>query len=130
MTDLLCCIAAIGVHLGSVHEGPQPVENLNPVNPGAYLQLRSGWVAGAYYNSVRRASVYAGYQLQAPAWGPVQAAVTLGVITGYQGRPLPALVPSVYVGLGQDGWGVRVSYIPKVQATKVHTVHFALERRF
>ena len=128
MTDLFCCIAAVGLHLGSAHVGHQPVDNLNPVNPGVYVELRSGWTAGAYYNSVRRTSVYAGYQWLGPAWGPVRPAVTLGAITGYPGGPLLAVVPSAYVDLG--GWGARLSYIPKVQATKVHTLHLALERRF
>jgi hypothetical protein len=127
MSGLLCCIAAIGLHVGSAHFDSD-IEGLNPVNPGIYVELDNGWLAGGYYNSLRRTSLYAGYQFKGPFIGPVQPALTVGVITGYPGGAMPAVVPSAYIDLGDVG--LRLSYIPKVNVTKVHTLHLAIEKRF
>lgn len=96
-------------------------------NPGVGFRHRSGWVAGAYANSVGRPTVYAGY---APQWGRWGLAFLLA--TGYQRDPgqherrnlldgrrvSPLLVPSVTLGV------VRLS------APNLQGVHLSLDFHF
>ena len=118
--ELLCCIAAIGIHLGSYHINNQTGQELNGISPGVYVELNNGIVVGDYYNSLKRNSVYSGYKLE----GLYNTSVIVGAITGYADKPVLAVIPSVT-------WGpVRLSYIPKVSLTKVHTFHISIEKRF
>ena len=120
MIDLVCCIAAIGIHIGSYHVNNQTGQELNNINPGAYVELTNGVVLGSYYNSLRRNSEYVGFKVE----GPYHTSVIVGAITGYSDKPILAIIPSV-------NWGpVRLSYIPKVSLTKVHTFHISIEKRF
>lgn len=128
MLDLLCCIAAVGLHLGSGHFTNETGEQLNNMNPGGYVEFKGGLVVGGYHNSIRRNSYYAGYNHRFPSWGPVTPSVMGGVITGYYKTPTLALVPSL--SLAVAGAELRLSYIPKVSLTKVHTLHLSIERRF
>lgn len=128
MSDLLCCIAAIGLHLGSAHIDPTPGLELNNRNPGVHIELQNGLTAGTYYNSIRRQSVYAGYSMNLPKVGPIEPAIFFGGITGYTNGLWAAIVPSAYLPLGD--FGLRLAYIPKVTATKVHTIHLMIEHRF
>lgn len=112
-------IKTVGVHIGSVH---LPAQDFNNANPGLYLRTESGLTAGAYYNSERRMSAYAGYTQE---WGPV--GVTVGVITGYKrAAVLPMLVPSVRLGR-IDQVTFRLAYLPKLEKGGSHVVHLMAE---
>lgn len=108
-------VAVIGLHLGSAHV---PAGDYNDFNPGAYVANAEGYVAGGYYNSQQRLSLYAGRTL--PIYGPVS--VTLGAVTGYDYGPVaPLVAPSVTLG----GW--RLTIIPKTPVTDAAVAHLSFE---
>jgi hypothetical protein len=135
----------VGLHLGSVHLPSYSWQN--DVNPGAYIRI-DGWTAGAYYNTYKRPSVYAGYTF---VNGPFS--VTVGAVSGYRikqhagacmdgtygttaqpcnegavhGALAPLVVPSV---LFFDN--VRVSLLPGVPGNKQSytAVHLSIEKSF
>lgn len=114
---LACACASadtVGLHLGSYHPG-RP--DLNPINPGAYVRTDKGWTAGAYVNSIKRISAYAGR-----TFSKGRFSVTVGAITGYEG-PLvqPLVVPSIYLGKG-----FRVVYVPQFEKA-AQTIHLTYE---
>lgn len=113
-------VAAYGLHIGSHHF---PAYQYNNVNPGGYVRMSSGMTYGAYYNSERKFSVYAGYTMD---WGPFS--LTAGLITGYQGKAVvPMLVPTVRLGKIQNTT-VRVAFMPKASKDlPAHAVHLMLE---
>lgn len=104
------CIAAfdakaqtVGVHLATWHD----TGGLNGVNHGAYIRTERGLTAGAYRNSERHNSAYAGYTVSHPhAWGDYS--MTLGLVTGYEAGTLPLALPSVRLGY------VRLTVLPRV----------------
>ena len=104
----------LGVHIGSHHF---PSKDFNNVNPGLYYVADNGATVGTYYNSERKQSVYAGYTTEF-GWLRVQ----VGVITGYQGRVLPLVAPSV--GLGH---GFRLTALPKVERSGASVIHLSWE---
>ena len=108
-------VKAVGIHLGSHHF---PARDFNNFNPGAYVRWSNGITAGAYYNSERRTSVYAGYTYD---WGPV--AVTVGAITGYKNdKEMPMVVPSIRLGvIGQTTFSL--AYVPRTGRNSAHAVH-------
>lgn len=110
----------IGLHLGSVHSTPGWCN----YNPGVYMRTDAGLTLGTYRNSECRTSAYAGWTLEARR-GKLSAAVTMGAVTGYAARPVqPLLVPSVKVA------ALRLSYIPKINRSGAHALHFSFERDF
>lgn len=112
-------IEAYGLHIGSHHA---PARDFNNWNPGAYVRWTNGATVGAYYNSERRMSAYAGYTHQ---WGAF--AVTLGAITGYERRAvLPLLVPSVRLGsVGPASF--RLAVMPKIEKRGATVLHLMME---
>lgn len=114
----------IGLHLGSKHSAA----GYNNVNPGLYLRSADGWTAGAYRNSVRRTSVYAGWTGGIDITSGVRAEVTAGFITGYPvAAVLPMAVPSLRVSL-TDEVAARVIFIPSISPKfGAHVVSFAIE---
>lgn len=101
---ITCTALVIGMHIGTYHFDRKA--NFNEANPGIYANC-DNIVAGVYYNSLRKASGYAGYTFHL---GPVD--VMVGAATGYENQhgngPLaPMIIPSVK--LGQH---VRVNLIP------------------
>jgi hypothetical protein len=123
MSTLLCCIAAVGLHLASHHSLP----GYNNSNPGVYVKTTEGYTAGTYYNSERRQTFYLGRTFEAQLVPWLSAGVTVGAITGYRPSPvLPMAIPSVRVPLAGDV-SARVAYVPPIEKKGVSTVHFALE---
>lgn len=113
----------IGAHVGSWHSEP----GFNNVNPGAYYRDDSGATIGAYRNSIRRVSTYAGWTWSKPITQGVQASVTAGVITGYDGGVMPMAIPSLRVEVGEH-LAVRTIVIPKIDPKQgTHVVHLAVE---
>lgn len=112
-------IEAIGLHIGSHHA---PARDFNNFNPGAYVRWTNGATLGAYYNSERHRSTYAGYTHQ---WGAF--AVTAGLITGYERRAvLPLLVPSVRLGaIGPASF--RLVVMPKIEKRGATVFHLMME---
>lgn len=115
---LLCCATAqaesYGLHLGSYHTEA----GHNNINPGAYVRTSSDtWQAGAYYNSLSRATVYGMGNVSA-----LGVTASLGVATGYK-KPI---VPMVALSYRVDHW--RLSYVPKFSdLNKGHVLHLSYE---
>ena len=82
--------ATFGVHAGSVHVPSGAYQN--NFNPGMYLRTDDGVTVGAYYNTLRRVSFYAGYTVE---YGPV--GLLGGLVTGYQ----PKLIDGLSYGQGK-----------------------------
>ena len=109
----------LGAHLASLHF---PQNDFNNFNPGIYYRSDGGWTAGAYRNSLRRGSVYAGYTWEFGRFG-----LTGGGITGYGHGVQPLLVPSVVL-FTHDGVAARVAYIPRVEKRiGSHVLHLMIE---
>lgn len=115
---------AVGLHLGSQH---YPAKGQNNVNPGLYVRSADGWTAGAYHNSHRKLSAYAGRTWDRDFYG-IRPAVTLGVITGYRHAVLPMLIPSVATP-AIDGWRGRLTYVPRFEKNST-VLHLSIERGF
>lgn len=97
---ITCAALAIGLNISTYHFDRSA--NFQEFNPGGYA-VCDGWVAGVYYNSIRRGSVHVGRVFQL---GSVDVAV--GLVTGYYPsiRPVPVAVPSMRFG------NVRLAVIP------------------
>ena len=74
----------LGIHTISYHNSG----NYNDLTPGIYVE-RNHYVMGAYHNSIRQTSVYAGYTWSWPLPdNPLFQAVSFtgGLVTGYRHR--------------------------------------------
>jgi hypothetical protein len=129
MSKILAALAALltfsvqadtlGLHVGSWHDRP----GFNNVNPGLYW-VHGGAVVGAYRNSERGNSAYAGRVFES---GPFS--LVAGVVVGYKRRPvMPMLLPSVRVG--NDDLAARISVIPAVEKKGTTVLHLSLETKF
>ena len=130
LLSAVCCASAwgadadapkdtLGFHLFSQH---LPAADYNNINPGIYYRLAEGPVAGLYRNSVRRASIYAGYTWQ---WGRFD--LTTGAVTGYTNGVQLLLVPSMGL-FTVNGVTARLAFIPRVEKRiGSHVLHFAVE---
>lgn len=130
----------VGLHIASAHPGSDlPVNN---VNPGVFAVNSDNWVAGAYFNSLRRPTVYGGKRLTT---GPFS--LTLGLATGYDkaagpcrfglhdlpgnpcmhgegGAVIPFASPSI-------AWhGHRLSFLPGALAGRSNVFHYSYEWSF
>ena len=116
----------LGLHLATVHVTPGSGVPERWANPGAYVQWANGLTAGAYRNSQGRLGAYAGrtFTTADGRW-----ALTVGAVTGYTRAPvLPMVVPSVRLG-ERDGWGLRLSLLPKVSGAGLAGVHLSVDWR-
>jgi hypothetical protein len=115
----------VGAHLATAHLGDHgaPREGWQNVNPGLYVRLANGITAGAYWNSERRTSAYAGWTL---ATSDDRWALTVGAVTGYGGVK-PLLAPSVRIGLTK-AVSVRLTLLAAPKASPA--IHVSAERRF
>lgn len=117
-------IAAIGLHLASMHPGA--TRDFNDTNPGLYVRTECGITVGAYHNSLSRVSVHASYSTDIRG---TPLFVTAGAVTGYRLPVSPLVMAGVRQNIGP--LTVRVGYLPKVQkVNNSHVVHFMIERRF
>lgn len=114
----------IGLHLGSQH---YPQRGQNNVNPGLYVRSAGGWTAGAYHNSHRKLSTYAGRTWDRDFFG-MRPAITAGLITGYGHAVLPMAIPSIATP-DVDGWRARLAYVPKFEKS-ANVVHVSIEKQF
>ena len=136
----------VGVHTYTHHFDSH--NRLNERNWGLYVRT-DAWEAGAYRNSFRRNTVYAG---KVWSYGPVS--LTLGAAYGYQrkwrdcngadyGHPeweecrkadtkvktalMPFVAPSVAIPVGE--YAVRLTAVPNL-GEKPALVHLSFERTF
>lgn len=136
MIDLLTGLV-IGLNVASVHV--PAIDGQNNVNPGIYVRHESGWGGGAFRNTLKRTSVWAGYTFTHEPFS-----LTVGGITGYKWERITehevkgfskhavtlmvtpsAALPEVF------GVVPRVSYMPKLgEATRSNTFHLSIERAF
>lgn len=118
------------VHLGSTHHPSLTSEGqpYNNRNPGIGYKSDSQWLFGAYHNSYRKTTVYAGRVWEWPV-GPVRAGVVAFLATGYQdvtgkwASPLGAA--TLYVPLSNKV-GLRFMAIPRVNSETSTVAHVAL----
>ena len=110
----------IGVHVASMHF---PERDFNNFNPGLYYRSDLGWTAGAYRNSLRQVSAYAGYTWERGVFG-----LTAGAVSGYAGNSVqPLLVPSMSV-FAVHGATARLAFIPRVEKRiGSHVLHLMME---
>jgi hypothetical protein len=121
---------AIGVHVASFHTeriDETSGKPWNNANVGVYAKW-DRWVGGAYYNSIRQTSVYAGYAY--PLFDNLD--IVVGVVTGYDGPGysakaiMPMVIPSAHFAITPD-ISVRVNLALGVQKGAATAVNFALE---
>jgi hypothetical protein len=109
--------ATLGAHIATAHI---PRGEFNNINPGVYARFDGGLTVGAYRNSFRRTSIYAGKTWESGAlMAGARVALTAGVISGYE-HPL-LLVPSLAIG------HVRLAYVPPAEKAGSHALHLMLE---
>ena len=136
LTAFISCsgyAATFGVHIGSTHYPGGSYQN--NFNPGVYVRTDDGITVGTYYNTLRRASVYAGYTYE---YGPF--GLLGGVVTGYQ----PKLIDGVSYGQGKaltpmlalslqlptlGGFKPMVMLVPPFKSSPA-VLHLAFEHRF
>ena len=123
-------IDTMGVHLGSIHSNNyDPVANRawNNYNPGVYFR-HENWVAGTYFNSIRKQSFYAGYVYGLTS----NIDIVFGAVSGYNGpgyraKPvMPMVVPSFHFPL-TDAVSARINLAVGVGKGSATAVNFALE---
>jgi hypothetical protein len=125
-----CTIAAIGLHVASLHV---PGRHFEDITPGVYVRTDCNVQIGAFRNSVDNLAVYAAYTIDGKEDdGPVLSHLwaAAGVTTGYP-RNYPHVRPLLIAGLKTDVAGVtfRLGYIPR-GAVSSHTFHLMLEKAF
>lgn len=118
------------VHLGSTHQPSvtskgQPYNNSNP---GLGYVSDSGVLVGAYHNSYRKTTVYAGKTWQWPV-GPVRVGVVAFLATGYKdvtgNWASPLAAATLYVPLSEKV-GLRFMAIPRINSETATVAHVAL----
>ena len=108
----------VGLHLGSWHSAP----GFNNVNPGLYLRTADGWTLGAYRNSYRVTTAYAGRTWETAGDG-LRVSVTAGLATGYAHPWLVA--PSASIPLGPVR--ARIVVIPGIGQGQASAAHLTVE---
>lgn len=131
MTGILCCVAAVGLHLGSQHFAPLPNQpEFNNRNPGLYVLFDNRVAVGTFYNSLRRQSAYVGYNVPLATYGPIKFGILVGGITGYPlAKVAPLVLPSARFALAHNV-RLRVGFLPRTKVTGAYVAHFMAEYRF
>jgi hypothetical protein len=110
----------VGAHVGTWHDKP----GFNNVNPGAYV-VHDGWTAGAYRNSERGTSAYAGHTFETD---DRRFALLVGAVIGYRNAPIKAMaLPSLRIG--SDDLAARLTFVPRAEKGGTNAVHFSIEVR-
>ena len=125
--------ATFGLHLGGIHFPNASYQN--NMNPGMYVRTDDGFTLGAYYNTLRRTSIYAGYTYELGPFGLMG-----GVITGYK----PKMIEGVTYGQGKTltpiaalslrlprfyGFAPMLMLVPPFKSSPA-VFHLAFEHRF
>ncbi len=113
----------MGMHAASRHFPAHSWQSDD--NGGLYLRQSSGLTVGAYRNSLRRATVYAGWTWSDLA-GPVD--LTVAAATGYRVAPLVPML-AVSLELAPRTWS-QVPRLSLSRGTDSWVAHLSIEARF
>lgn len=131
MNEFFCCIAAIGMHIGSAHIDPAPwlVERgINNFNPGLMVEFKSGATAGAYFSTMNGVSFYGGYTRHFARDWKIHPVVSVGAVT-YGAKTYAAGTIGLQ-GNVWEKWDARLVYVPKVEVSRAHVFHLIAVRNF
>lgn len=112
----ICCVVAMGIHVGSSHIDPD--RHFSNDNKGIYWKLDNKYVVGTYANSIGRQSTYVVKEFRHSKY----FSVGIGAVSGYNNSVIPMVVPTFSVTNN-----VKVSYIPKTNLSGAHVVHVMYE---
>lgn len=129
-------VQAVGVHTVSWHSNGDACRAdtggraCNNTNPGAYVRLADGWVAGGYHNSVNKPTFYVGRSWSIAQRGRASLEVAALAATGYPvADVVPLITPTVALRVTDRG-AVRLSYLPRLgKWNETHVVHLSFEVR-
>lgn len=115
----------VGLHLHSAHIQQPTHSRFNDDTTGMYAMWANGVTVGAFRNSMRMQSVYAGW-----TWQGEYAAITFGGITGYpEARVLPLVIPSIRLPLSQHT-AARVSFAANPAQMAYSAFTLSIEYKF
>lgn len=101
-------------------------------NAGLGYASPDGLLAGAYINSLDKPSVYVAKEFSTDPLklGPVdlRAAITAGLVTGYNKSVMPLLMPGVTGTV--DGNTLALGYVPAVRGVTPATFALQLRKKF
>lgn len=117
---------AARLHVASWHDRGE----FNNANAGLALHWPGGFSAGGYYNSMSRASWYAGFTVPVYDYHSLQLDVMVGALTGYSlATPaIPIMVPVFGYRLNPQN-AVQLVFIPHL-VLPANIVHAMYEYRF
>ena len=123
----------LGIHTFSYHNSG----NYNDITPGLYVE-KNNYVVGAYHNSIRQTSVYAGYTWTWPLpTNPLfqSVAFTGGLVTGYRHRgynsDIAILVATSLRHDIDERQTLRLSILPlHKSSTATYVLHLSYETKF
>jgi len=98
-------VETVGVHTLTRHD---PSYGANDFNLGFYAQTDKGYIAGGYFNSIRKMSYYAGWT--SPEWNRLN--VSFVGVTGYFKPVTFVAVPSVRLHTFENGPSIFISGSP------------------
>lgn len=109
----------------SKHFGGRP---MNENNAGLGYRHPSGWMGGAYVNSLGKPSAYFGKEFTTPLTNNLAAGLVLGGVTGY-GKPVNALaLPELIYQLDKER-AIAAGLIPPVNGMPT-TLAVQLRKKF
>jgi len=119
------------LHVASYHTDREPQYNEN--NLGLGLRIKSParkifFATGAYRNSVREVSVYAGAGMGMLDTGLLTFRFMVGGITGYSRPVMPFVFPELVLSYKEIG--LMVGYVPKIDDEIPQFFTFSLVKRF
>jgi hypothetical protein len=130
----------VGIHTVSWHSNPDACtgfaagKQCQNWNPGVYFRRNTlagspDWVAGTYYNSVQRQTVYAAAVLPLVTLGNrVRLEIAGGLATGYQYAIVPIVMPSARVQFDKRD-AMTVGWIPRAgRFNESHVLHLTFSR--
>lgn len=117
--------ATIGLHAATWHDR----SGYEATTPGISWRADSGLTLGALRNSLGRPSAYAAWTWSTDESRHLSAAITAGLITGYDIKPAaPLVAPSLALRLADQGPTVRALLLPRWHPKQGATaVHFSVE---
>lgn len=102
----------------------------NETNMGLGYRHPSGWMGGAYQNSLGKPSVYFGKEFQTDVIpNKLAAGLMLGGVTGY-GRPINPLALPELIYKMDDGRSIAGTFVPPVKGVTPATFAVQMRKRF
>ena len=105
--------------VASLHYGAEKSYEEQNWGVGIKQDLAKDWraIAGHYWNSNRRHSLYFGASWTPMRWGNFGSGVAMMLVGGYETQKRPELVKAAFPFFSYEskGWGLNVPIIPKYQ---------------